>query len=102
MPQDFKRDIAVGMLQLANAKLSGGCSVDEITPFCVEAIYRSAVYFGREYSRTGRLSEAASCAAIKEGLNEIGTRWKAACKCLIYLAQEILKTNLLSVVCSND
>ncbi|KAL7924496.1 fungal-specific transcription factor domain-containing protein [Trichoderma austrokoningii] len=78
LPQDFKREIADGMLQLANAILSSSCSADEITPFCVEAIYRSAVFFGREYSRTGRVSEAASCAAIKQGLNEIGKRWKAA------------------------
>ncbi|KAL6904051.1 fungal-specific transcription factor domain-containing protein [Trichoderma evansii] len=76
--QDFKRDIASGMLQLANAVNSGGCNPDEITPFCVEAIYRGALFFGREYSRTGELSEAASCAAIKEALNVIGKKWKAA------------------------
>ncbi|KAL7972099.1 fungal-specific transcription factor domain-containing protein [Trichoderma sp. SZMC 28014] len=83
MPQDFKHDIAAGMLRLANAIRSGGCAPggctpDEITPFCVEAIYRAAVFYGREHSRTGSLSDAASCAAIKEALNEIGKRWRSA------------------------
>jgi hypothetical protein len=102
IPQEFKRDIAAGMLQLANAILVGDCTADEITPFCVEAIYRSAVFFGREYSRTGALSEAASSAAIKDALNVIGKRWKAACKLLIFEAQRKFKANLLSFVCSND
>ncbi|PTB39225.1 hypothetical protein M441DRAFT_196357 [Trichoderma asperellum CBS 433.97] len=78
IPQDFKRDIANGMLQLADAITSGDCTADEITPFCIEAIYRSAVFFGREHSRTGSLSEATSCAAVKEALNVIGKRWKGA------------------------
>lgn len=90
------------MLQLANTINSGGCTVDEITPFCLESIYRSAIFFGQEYSRTGRLSEAASCAAIKEALNEIGKRWKAACKFLFFVAQSKLKANLLSFICAND
>lgn len=90
------------MLQLANTIISGSCSPDEITPFCVEAIYRSALLFGREYSRTGKSSEAASCAAIKEALNVIGNKWKAACKFLTYGGGNKLKTNLFSVVCSND
>lgn len=87
MPQDFKREIADGMLQLADAINSGNCSLDEITPFCLESIYRSAVFFGREHSRTGALSEAASCAAIKQSLDVIGKRWKAACKFLVVIAQ---------------
>lgn len=68
------------MLQLADAIISGDCTADEITPFCIEAIYRSAVFFGREYSQTGSLTEANSCAAVKEALNVIGKRWKGACK----------------------
>lgn len=86
--QEFKRDIADGMLQLADTIHSGSCSPDEITPLCLESIYRSAVFFGREYSRTGTLSEATSCATIKGALNVIGKRWKAACKFLIFEAQQ--------------
>jgi hypothetical protein len=102
MSQDFKRDIAGGMLQLADTINSGSCSPDEITPFCLESIYRSAIFFGREYSRTGTLSEAASCAAIKRSLDVIGKRWKAACKFLVVIAQNELQANLFSFVCSND
>jgi hypothetical protein len=78
MPQDFKHDIAAGMLQLADAITLGSCTTDEITPFCLEAIYRSAVFYGQEYSRTGEQSSATSCKAITEALNIIGKRWKAA------------------------
>lgn len=107
MPQDFKHDIAAGMLRLANAIRSGGCAPggctpDEITPFCVEAIYRAAVFYGREHSRTGSLSDAASCAAIKEALNEIGKRWRSACKFLVVMTQSELRADPFSFVCSND
>lgn len=91
------------MLRLANAILSSGCcTTDEITPFCVEAIYRGAVFYGRGHSRTGNLSDAASCATIKEALNEIGKRWRAASKFLVVMAQSELRADPFSPVCSND
>ncbi|KAL7941885.1 hypothetical protein V8C42DRAFT_333996 [Trichoderma barbatum] len=79
MSQNFKHEIAAGMLRLAHTMtISGSCAAEEITPFCLEAIYRGAVFFAQEYSRTGDHNAVTSCEAIKEALTVISTRWKAA------------------------
>lgn len=79
MPQDFKRDIAAGMLQLAHIMNDlNDCTADEITPFCLEAIYRGAIFYAQEYSRTGEQNAAISCREIKEALVVISKRWRAA------------------------
>ncbi|KAL7915502.1 fungal-specific transcription factor domain-containing protein [Trichoderma velutinum] len=77
--QDFKHEIAAGMLQLANTIIAtNSCAAEEITPLCLEAIYRGAVLYAQEYSRTGDPSTAASCKAIKDALSIISKRWRAA------------------------
>ncbi|KAL7953163.1 hypothetical protein V8C34DRAFT_321492 [Trichoderma compactum] len=77
--QDFKHKIAVGMLRLANTIIAtNSCTAEEITPLCLEAIYRGAVLYAQEYSRTGDPSTAASCKAIKDALGMISKRWRAA------------------------
>ncbi|UKZ45883.1 hypothetical protein TrVGV298_000076 [Trichoderma virens] len=77
--QDFKLEIAAGMLRLAHTiTATNSCAAEEITPFCLEAIYRGAVFYAQEYSRTDDHSAAASCEAIKNALTVISKRWKAA------------------------
>ncbi|KAL7933864.1 fungal-specific transcription factor domain-containing protein [Trichoderma chlorosporum] len=77
--QDFKQEIAAGMLRLAHTiTATNGCAAEEITPFCLEAIYRGAVFYAQEYTRTGAHSASASCQAIREALTVIGKNWKAA------------------------
>ena len=86
MSQDFKNDIAASMLRLAYAiRDAGSCAGDEITPLCIEAIYRSAVFYGKEYSRTGAYSALVSCEAIKEALALISKRWRVAGNSMIEL-----------------
>jgi hypothetical protein len=75
---DIESEIAVSMLKLARSlESTGRCDTEEISPFCVEAMYRAGIFYARQFRSTGdqRDLEALECA--KTGLAVMNNRWKS-------------------------
>jgi hypothetical protein len=76
---EVESDIASNMLRLAVVLQSTGrCGTEEVSPFCVEAMYRSGIYYARKFGITGEQSDLESLENIKIGLGVMNHRWKSA------------------------
>lgn len=78
---NIEADIAAHMLRLADSV--GGtrrCGVEEISPFCLEPMYRAGIMYGRRYTETGQHEDQQAFETIKQGLSAMSGRWKAAGK----------------------
>jgi hypothetical protein len=74
-------DRASHMLRLASSlTVTGRCALDEISPFCVEAMYRSGITYAQRYNEFKDESDRQAFETIQAGLKVLGTRWKAAGK----------------------
>ena len=79
--QDFESGITTQMLSLARAiAISDSCGTDEVSPFCLEALYRSAVIYARRHKASGEHSDMDAVITIKEALRILSPRWKLAGK----------------------
>ncbi|KAH7268302.1 hypothetical protein B0J15DRAFT_533763 [Fusarium solani] len=76
---NIEADIAAHMLRLADS-VSGTrrCGIEEISPFCLEPMYRSGIVYARRYSETGQQEDQQAFETIKQGLRAMAGRWKAA------------------------
>lgn len=61
-----------------DVKARGGCPAAEMTPFCLEAIYRAAIYYARSYKATRAETDLLSLQDAKEILQTTSKRWRAA------------------------
>jgi hypothetical protein len=76
---EIESDIASNMLRLAIVLQSTGrCGTEEVSPFCVEAMYRSGIYYARKFRITGEQSDLESLEHIKVGLGVMNIRWKSS------------------------
>ncbi|KAH6873945.1 hypothetical protein B0T10DRAFT_234210 [Thelonectria olida] len=77
--REIESDIAAYMLRLARSVSgTGRCGIEEISPFCLEAMYRSGIVYARRYSETGYQDDLDAFETVKAGLGAMGSRWKAA------------------------
>jgi hypothetical protein len=75
----MKADIAASMLRIAHSLgATGRCAAEEISPFCIEAMYRSGIFYGRRFRDAREQSDADALEDIKNGLSVISARWRAA------------------------
>ncbi|CAG9948054.1 unnamed protein product [Clonostachys rosea f. rosea IK726] len=71
-------EILANMLRLAQALTScGKCGAEQISPFCLEAMYRSGVIFAQRSALEGDEDAYESFKILKFGLEATGRRWKA-------------------------
>jgi hypothetical protein len=78
---DIQLNIASEMLGLAQTLLRTGlCGSEESTPFCLDAMYRSALIYGRIYQSTATSDIQEVVEDFQKGLNANNKRWKAAGK----------------------
>lgn len=83
-----RSEIASNMLKLAqNLMVTGGCGAEEISPFCLEPMYRSAIFFAQRYKTTGSESDLIGYEDMKGGLTTLSERWEAASKCSSYKSE---------------
>jgi hypothetical protein len=76
---DIESDIAASMLGLARSVGSTGrCSGEEVSPFCLEAMYRAGIFYARRFQNTGEQSHLESFESIKTGFTIANDRWKAS------------------------
>ena len=67
------------MLLLARSVASTGkCGAEEVSPFCLDAMYRSGIFYARQHSQTAEPSSLEALMDIKTGLRAVSERWKAA------------------------
>jgi hypothetical protein len=59
-------------------KARGGCPATEMTPFCLEAIYRAAIYYARSYKATRAETDLLALQDAKDILQTTSRRWRAA------------------------
>jgi hypothetical protein len=76
--QELEVSIAAEMLRLAQVLGRSLCGNDEISPFCLDAMYRSAIVYAQIVQRTGAQDASDALQDIKIGLGAINDRWKAA------------------------
>ncbi|KAH6967597.1 hypothetical protein BKA56DRAFT_636383 [Ilyonectria sp. MPI-CAGE-AT-0026] len=82
-PQGWECDAIASMLKLAESLASTGrCGAEELSPFCLDAMYRSGLFYAQRYSQHGDEDALKSFETIKSALEVIGRRWRTA---LIYL-----------------
>jgi hypothetical protein len=76
---DTEADIAASMLEMARSIGSDGrCGAEEMSPFCLEAMYRSGIFYARRFRNTRDQIDLEALEAIKRGLRVINDRWKAS------------------------
>lgn len=78
-PPDFVAHIAAEMLRLARAiSAEGSCGTEEISPFCLDTMYRSAIFYASNHKQTGNQSDLDALEDIKTGFKDINSRWGVA------------------------
>ena len=76
---DTEPEIAGSLLRVAtNLRTTGRCGAEEISPFCIEAMYRSGIFYARRFRSTGEQSDSEALDEIKKGLSVINGRWRAS------------------------
>ena len=76
---DIEPEIAGSMLRVAsNLEATGRCGAEEISPFCIEAMYRSGIFYARRFRNNGEQSDLEALDEIKKGLSVISGRWRAS------------------------
>jgi hypothetical protein len=76
---DIESDIAARMLRVARGVISTGrCGAEEISPFCLDALYRSGIFYGRRFRNMGEQSDLEALVEIKTGLTTMKDRWRVA------------------------
>jgi hypothetical protein len=82
------------MLSLARSLASTGkCGAEEVSPFCIEAMYRSGIFYARRFRSTGDQSEFEALENIKAGLGVMNNRWKSAGMRLVFIAICVATSN---------
>ena len=67
------------MLRLARSLgPTGRCGAEEISPFCLEAMYRSGVFYARRFQSTGEQNDLDALDYVKTGLSAMNRQWKAS------------------------
>jgi hypothetical protein len=83
-------EILANMLRLAQALTScGKCGAEQISPFCLEAMYRSGVIFAQRSALEGDEDAYESFKILKLGLEATGRRWKAGSKILPFIFNRV-------------
>jgi hypothetical protein len=76
---DIESDIAVSMLKIVRGLGSTGrCGAETISPFCIEAIYRSAIFYARRFRSTGEQIDLEALEEFKNGFTLMNDRWRAS------------------------
>jgi hypothetical protein len=78
-PPGFVAHIATEMLRLARAiSTVGRCGAEEMSPFCLDTMYRSAIFYANNYSQTRNQNDLDALEDIKTGFRDMNSRWRAA------------------------
>jgi hypothetical protein len=76
---NIESDIAASMLKIARTVGSTGrCGAEEISPFCLEAMYRSGIFYARQARNTREQSDLEALEEIKSSLVLMNDRWRAS------------------------
>jgi hypothetical protein len=78
-PQGLENDIAANVLKLAESlKMHGHCGTEEVSPLCLEAIYRSGIIYAQRHNSERNENDVEAFETIKSCLEILSRRWKAA------------------------
>jgi hypothetical protein len=76
---DIESEIAASMLRVARGVISTGrCGAEEVSPFCLDAMYRSGMFYARRFRDIGEQSDSEALEEIKFGLTVMNDRWRVA------------------------
>jgi len=76
---DIESDIAASMLRVARGVIATGrCGAEEISPFCLDAMYRSGIFYARRFRNIREQSDSEALEEIKTGLTVMNDRWRVA------------------------
>ncbi|CAH0055486.1 unnamed protein product [Clonostachys solani] len=86
-PRHIVDEILASMLRLAQALAScGNCGAEQISPFCLEAMYRSGIIFAQRFASEGDEDAYESFKILKLGLEATSRRWKAGSKIISWIS----------------
>ena len=83
--------IATSMLGVAHSvSTTGRCGAEAVSPICLEAMYRSGIYYARQFRKSGDQSHFEALEDIKRALTLVNDRWRASGSYLEMLEARIL------------
>ncbi|KAH7305305.1 fungal-specific transcription factor domain-containing protein [Stachybotrys elegans] len=78
-PAEFEFTASFNMLQLAQGIVATRkCGDEEVSPFCMDAMYRSGIFYARHHSQTGDQSSLEALHDIEKGFKIMSGRWRSA------------------------
>jgi hypothetical protein len=88
---DVEASIAKSMLGVAHSVVTTGCCGGEaVSPICLEAMYRSGIYYARQFRISGERSYFEALEEIKRAFTVVNKRWRASGSYLEMLEARIL------------
>jgi hypothetical protein len=88
---EAESSIATSMLAVANSvSTTGRCGTEAVSPICLEAMYRSGIYYARQFRSSGEQSHFIALEEIKRALTLVNDRWRASGSYLEMLEARIL------------
>jgi hypothetical protein len=100
-PAEFEFNAAFNMLRLAQCIVaSGKCDGEAVSPFCMDAMYRSGIFYARQHSQTEDQSSLEALHDIEKCFRFLSGRWRSAGKAFrspVLLTHELTACRALSL-----